>query len=136
MDSATAWVMPFTFLSAIGLLILSTANRFHHVNTLIRGLPREQTGSKYLKKLLKRSRYFHNALTAQYLAMAFFAVAALLGNLSHNWLADMAYFVHAGNVLTTLGVASVVFSAWQLIRESALSFKMIRSQEYLHPEKD
>lgn len=136
MNDAATWMMPFTFIPGIGLLILSTANRFHHVNTLIRGLPKEQAGSKYLKKLMRRSRYFHNALTSQYFAMACFAVAALVGNLSQNWLEGISFFVHAGSVLTTAGVASVVFSAWQLVRESALSFRMIRSQEYLHPERD
>ena len=132
-DLAT-WILPFTFLPAVGLLILSTANRFHHVNELIRGRGRERGDHAYLCMLLRRSRYFHRALTALYLAMGAFAVAALLGNVNQSWLGGREPVQLAAGLLTTVGVGSVVYGAWLLILESALSFRMIRMHESIADE--
>lgn len=134
MDDISAWITPFTFLPGVGLLILSTVNRFHNVNNLIRaaardtGIDNNKPGERKLRLrlLLRRSRYFHLALTSLYVSLAAFSIAALSGKLALSWLPGIAM---AADMLTTFGVVCVVFSSWQLIRESTLSFRMIREHE-------
>jgi hypothetical protein len=130
-----SWVVPFSFLSGVGLMILSTGNRLHNVNGLIRGFARERPIMErervYLKLLLRRSRFLHRALTMLYVSMGLFSVAALAGNLSQNWAwAAGAAGATLADGLTALGVGGVVLCAAQLIVESALSYRVIRYYEH------
>ncbi len=130
MNDIVSWITPFSFLSGVGLLILSTANRFHHVNNLIRSFQHHSGDTKYLENLLRRSRHFHTALTSLYISMGCFSVAALLGNLNQSWLGGAVLWVYVSDAVMTLGVACVVFSSWRLICESSLSYRMICQHEH------
>jgi hypothetical protein len=109
----------------VGLVILSTANRFHHVNNLIRGYP-ENGDREYLRMLLRRSQYFHKALTSLYVSMGAFAVSALLGNLGLYIFEGHVIWIYLTSLLTTLGVGAFVYCSVKLMQESALSFRLIR----------
>ncbi len=130
-NEIASWITPFTFIPGVGLVILSTANRFHHVNNVIRSFSKDQGDREYLRMLLQRSKYFHRALTALYVSMGSFAVSALLGNLGLYMLEGERIWVYLTSGLTTLGVGAFVYCSVKLMQESALSFKMIKLFENL-----
>jgi hypothetical protein len=125
--------VPFTFLPGVGLLILSTVNRFHNVNTLIRARVRERPWGHVtraeMRVLFRRAGLFHWALTSLYAAMALFSVAALIGNLQQGWAWAEALGPGPSDALITAGVVCVVFCAVALMAESALSHRMVRLYE-------
>ncbi len=129
MDSALmSWIVPFTFIPGVAALILSTSNRFFHVNGLIRTLVKDSKKGHEaeIAKLLRRSHYFHRALTSFYIAIGCFSIAALMGALHERWFAGDVLCTLAADGLIVAGVVFVVFAAVQMILESMLSFRMIR----------
>ncbi|MEO1225158.1 MAG: DUF2721 domain-containing protein [Pseudomonadota bacterium] len=117
----SSWIVPFTFIPGVGMLVLSTANRFHNVNELIRSLAREGDPPGHLPAMYGRTKRLNRALVAFYLALAAFALAALSSNMAL-WAEVLALRVIA-DILITLGVTTVVFGASQLIVESMLAFR-------------
>lgn len=131
MEPFDTWILPFTFIPGVGMLVLSTANRFHFVNVLIR----EMTSGKYeiceksIQILLKRSRHFQRALVSFYLSICLFAVSALIGSINANWLPqDSAQSVYITNITITLGVVALIYGAIRLVSESLLAFHMASNQ--------
>lgn len=135
LEESTSWVVPFSFLSGVGLMILSTGNRFHHVNDLIRGFstkkPENAEQKAYLHDLLSRSYLLHHALATLYGAMAFFALSALVGLLQSRWSWALALGEALADILTTLGVAGVVICSCLLIIESAICSRIVRYYDRL-----
>lgn len=128
-ESIALWIVPLTFLPGIGALILSTSNRFFHVNGLIRTEIKDNPGNKeYVQKLLKRSELFHGALACLYLAIASFSIASLLANIYTNWILGHMTVRFMSDGLVLLGVVLVVMASIQLIRESFLSARALRKQ--------
>lgn len=132
------WVTPFTFVSGVGLLILSTVNRFHNVNNLIRNYKSEKRGDHKFKMLLRRSRCFHRALTGLYVSLAMFALAAFvsvsgftifsmlgISEIDGTPLSQSLFIV--SSVLSTFGVLAIVYSAGMLMKESSLSWDLIKT---------
>ena len=110
-------------------LILSTSNRFFHVNGLIRSELKDKPHNKeHIQKLLKRSELFHGALACLYLAIASFSIASLLANIYAHWLLEHMAVRLISDGLVLLGVMLVVLASIQLIRESFLSARMLRNQ--------
>jgi len=114
---------PLTFLPVVGLLILSTANRYMHVNeSLQRHSPDEcKSKSEQVKTELRRSHFFRNALVGFYLNIGFFSVAALLV-----MILKPEHAVLTMKWLSLLGVLSIIYGSSQLILESVLSLKAIK----------
>ncbi len=127
-EALMSWIVPFTFIPGVAGLILSTSNRFFHVNGLIRVLVKEgkKDREEELAKLLKRSRCFHSALTFFYMAIGCFSIAALLGALHTRWFADSVLCALTADGLIVCGVVFVVFASVQMVRESMMSYRMIR----------
>ena len=86
METIDTWILPFTFIPGVGMLVLSTANRFHFINVLIREMvdKEEKPCPKTMDILFKRSRHFQRALVAFYISICLFAVAALIGSINTN----------------------------------------------------
>ena len=66
MEDVSTWILPFTFIPGVGMLVLSTANRYFHIkNRIYEALrkPCEETKSE-VPRLLKRARLFHRAITS------------------------------------------------------------------------
>ena len=124
------WIVPFTFIPGVAGLILSTSNRFFHVNSLIRELSGKgrEAHKDELVVLLKRTKCFHSALTFFYISIGCFSISALIGNLHQKWMPENTACVYAADGLILTGVVCVVFASAQMVRESALSYKMIRKQ--------
>ena len=124
----STWIIPFTFIPGVAALILSTSNRFFHVNSLIRSQIKEGGRQDILGRLLKRSSFFHSALTLMYTSIGCFSVSALLGNLHQNWYPGSEEIIIFSDILVLSGVFCVVTASIQLVRESFLSFTMIKEQ--------
>jgi hypothetical protein len=121
MDEIGSWILPFTFIPGVSMLVMSTATRFHNVNELIRSLARNGDPSGHLPVLYERVRRLNRALVSLYLALAAFALSALTSNMVE-WAGVPALRV-ASDILITAGVAAVVFCAGQLIVESMSAFR-------------
>ncbi len=127
MDTSDAFIITFTFIPGVGLLIVSTANRFHVVNLLIRDMA---TGTSphpdpdVLPKMVIRSRRLQRALVALYIAASAFAVSGLIGQISATWMKD-AILAQVPLWLTTFGVSAVVFATIMLIMESRMAFDWV-----------
>lgn len=130
MDSIETWIVPFTFIPGVGMLIMSTSNRYYHVKELIRDIMLEEHKKELwsFDNLRKRARLFHRALVMLYIAIGGFSVSALIGNISQNWLnsySDLCIIFADGFIL--LGVVCVVMASGILIQEATLSLRHIES---------
>lgn len=121
MDEIGSWILPFTFIPGVSMLVMSTATRFHNVNDLIRLLARDGDPSGHLTVLYGRVRRLNRALVSLYLALAAFALAALTSNMVQ-WSGTEVLRI-VSDVLITAGVTAVVFCASQLIVESMSAFR-------------
>lgn len=55
MNEITSWILPLTFIPGVGMLVLSTASRFHNVNSLIREALSQTEDEPYVLSLYLRS---------------------------------------------------------------------------------
>ncbi len=132
MDSLQNWIVPFTFIPGVGMLILSTSNRYYHVKDLIRDSILDEKKKKLwsFDELMKRARLFHHALVALYVAIGSFSLAALSANIQQNW-----FKVHHNiamaitDALTLSGVFCVVLASSVLIREATLSLRHLEATQ-------
>ena len=128
MSSIDVYIIPFTFIPGVGLLIVSTANRFHVVNLLVRDMA---TGTSphpdpnVLPTMIVRSRRLQRALVALYIAVSCFAVSGLIGQISTTWLKGMTLVEQIPLWITTLGVIAVVLATVLLIMESRPAFQWV-----------
>ncbi|MEL6324971.1 MAG: DUF2721 domain-containing protein [Pseudomonadota bacterium] len=128
MATIDAFIITFTFIPGVGLLIVSTANRFHVVNLLIRDMA---TGTSphpdpdVLPTMVSRSRRLQRALVVLYIAASSFAVPGLIGQIGTKWLEDAVFIEQIWIWLTTFGVAAVVLATILLILESRLAFEWV-----------
>lgn len=128
MATIDAFIITFTFIPGVGLLIVSTANRFHVVNLLIRDMA---TGTSphpdpdVLPTMVIRSRRLQRALVVLYIAASSFAVSGLIGQIGTKWLEDAVFIEQIWIWLTTFGVAAVVLATILLILESRLAFEWV-----------
>lgn len=130
METLGIWIIPFTFLSGVGLLVLSTSNRYANVKNEIQSFTSEECEHKKKKVMreLRRAKLFRNALVFQYLSIGTFSLSSLISSLTIRW-QELSEVIL--NVSTTVGVCFVVISAFQLIAESFISLKIME----LHAKK-
>ncbi len=79
-----SWIIPFTFIPGVAMLVLSTATRLFHVSSLIREIVRTQNRihAMDIEKLVKRTYHFHKALVAFYISIGLLAISALIGSVT------------------------------------------------------
>ncbi len=137
MEGFDTWILPFTFIPGVGMLVLSTANRFHIINGLIRKMVAEKPGEhgqreqserykRTLAVLLKRSQHFQRALVSFYLAICLFAISAL-GSISVHWIPLTIGTYYLSDITILLGVICMVYGSIRMVLESLLAFDMIRT---------
>ncbi|MEM6492307.1 MAG: DUF2721 domain-containing protein [Pseudomonadota bacterium] len=130
MTSFELYALSFTLVPGVGLLIVSTANRFHHVNSLIRSVV---SGSSPLNRdsilptLVTRSHRLQLALVALYAAVAAFVVSGLVAQLGRIADVDAALVDQAPLWTLTAGVTAVLLAVLLLILESRLAFKWVHA---------
>lgn len=134
MDTLESWILPFTFIPGVAMLILSTSNRFYHVKELIRGklIDEAKMVPWSLDDLMGRARLLHRALVVQYISIGSFALSALTANLHQNWLKqNNQVIVVITDALILAGVFCLVCSSAVLIREAT---KSLRDVEQMRDE--
>lgn len=119
-----SWIIPFTFIPGVGMLVLSTANRLYNVTTLIREIIQSQRHmyEHDLSTLVKRTQLFHRALICFYAAVGLLGCAALFGSF-HAFITVAE--ISMVKTITTGGIICVVIGSVQLIRESIISSRLI-----------
>ena len=130
MDSIETWILPFTFIPGVGMLILSTSNRYYHVKELIRETMLKEHKKELwsFENLMVRARLFHRALVFLYIAIGSFSLAALTANIHQNWvIKDNHICVVLADGLILAGVACVVLASAVLIREATVSLRHIEA---------
>ena len=138
----SSWVLPFTFIPGVGMLVLSTANRAYYVNQLVKEIITTESHiyTQDLEKLVARIRCFHRSLISFYVAISCLAVSALCGNLGVNLLSDSQNIVkYLPDYLTAMGLLAVIFGASQLVVESFVATRLIthckRTKAIINAEK-
>lgn len=132
MDSIEAWILPFTFIPGVGMLILSTSNRYYHVKELIREIMLEEHKRELwsFDNLIARAHLFHRALVVLYIAIGSFSLSALVSNIHQNWITKYHHIcIAVSDMLILSGVVCVVFASVTLIREATISLRHIESEQ-------
>jgi len=126
MESLGPALAPFSFLSGVGLLILSTSTRFINVkNEILKLSPEEcKKQTDRVTRELNRARLLRNALNSLYVSVVCFSLASLVGAFGERFSEQVGLI---GYVLATAGVTAVVLASAQLVRDSRLSLEIVRS---------
>ncbi|MCW5699230.1 MAG: DUF2721 domain-containing protein [Rhodospirillales bacterium] len=113
------------FISGIGLLLLSTANRYGHLEAHIKLLEpaRDNAMRALLMRLLARGRLFRLALQCLYLSAALLSGGVLIGSLLSAFTAHAAAFVYA---LTAVSQIFVVVALIALVFETRGSIDILK----------
>ncbi len=125
MNTPEIWITPLALLPGVALLILSTSTRFGHLHSEIHHLRHEK--QPIPDHLIKRARYFNNALSLLYASVIFFALGALFGGFS-TLSVDTFYWVVI--ILLCFGILAIVAASFYLFNESRTAFKII--EEHIH----
>ena len=126
MDIVGVWLSPLLLLPGAGLLIMSTSQRFNRLHDEIHHLMEEGPGKSVstVNHLMRRAKYFRNALVFLYSSIAIFAAAGLLGGITSGW-NEISTVLTIG--LTIIGIICITSAAIILIKESSLALKIIES---------
>ncbi|MCA9398603.1 MAG: DUF2721 domain-containing protein [Sinomicrobium sp.] len=121
------WLTPILILPGVALLIISTANRFGEIQREFHHLLNhpEFHGEIIARFLVKRSRYYRDALVSLYLSVLLFSFASLLGGVINFLFPKVLWLI---GTLILLGIFSLSFATIQLLRESRLSLTVIEDQ--------
>jgi hypothetical protein len=119
------WLAPLLILPGIGLLIVSTSNRFSDLHEEIHNWLHDVHDRSVIEELhmVKRAGHFRNALVALYTAVFFFVVASLVGAVLDfmELTGDIAVFS-----IAFVGIIAVGFASLELIRESMRALEVIQ----------
>ncbi len=127
-------LIPLTCIPGVGLLIMSTSQRYMNVNALLGALTPEECRmrtERYCQEL-RRAHLFRNSLIGLYLSVVFFSLGSLVAFLLESW------GIHASSTLleigTIIGVAAIVFAVFNLIVESILTLDILKRHHW--PDRD
>jgi len=122
------WIIPITFIPGVGMLILSTSNRFGQLNGEINQLlsGNLKLDNMMLEYQIRRSHLFSNTLICLYIGVTSFSLGSLVGGvLTFYWSKFAQWFLISS---ICLGVGCVVGAATLLIIESAIASKVVRTR--------
>lgn len=118
---------PIIRLPGVAFLTVSTANRFGQIQAEFHRLLDHPDSHAQIvaRSLVVRARLYRDALAGLYASVGLFALGSLLGGVVNLWRPESLWWVGG---LTIAGIAAIVFSAVQLLRESLLSLQVVREQ--------
>lgn len=127
MFTTELWLTPLILLPGVGLLIISTANRFSQIQIEFhRLLDHPDHAEKAVTRGLKeRCVYFQRALAGLYTSVALFSLGSLLGGVINLWRPNSLWVVGG---LTIVGIGCIVYAALQLVKENSFSLQIIEQQ--------
>ena len=118
------WLMPLLILPGISLLVVSTASRFSSLHDEIHHWLEGAHDVSVMNQahLAIRAKHFRNALVALYSSVFIFVCASLIGATLDflGWMADPAVLA-----IVCIGMLTLGFATFELIRESVLSLEVI-----------
>ncbi|MFP4323738.1 MAG: DUF2721 domain-containing protein [Anaerolineales bacterium] len=126
MESEIVWLAPLFILPGIGLLIVSTSNRFGILHDEIHHWLDGSHDSHIVEQadLVERAAHFRNALVALYTSVFVFVCASVAG-------ATMDFLGYKGDIIvfaiSLIGIVAVGYASAELIRESLRSLEVIRA---------
>lgn len=125
MQPTELWLTPLILLPGVALLIVSTAARFGQLQDEVHHLldHPERHAEIISRQLVRRSRFYRDAMVGLYASVALFSLGSLFGGVINEWLPDLLWVVGG---LTITGIAAVVFASLSLLRVSVLSLRVIR----------
>lgn len=127
MFATEVWLTPILLLPGVALLTVSTAHRFGQVQAEFHRLLNhpDRHAQIVARSLVARARLYRDALASLYLSVGLFALGSLLGGVVNLWRPESLWVVGG---LTIAGIAAIVFSAIQLLRESLVSLQVVEQQ--------
>ena len=126
MENLGQWILPLSFIPGVGLLIMSTSNRFGQLNAEIaKNLTSTPVNRPLLDRLVFRSYLFSYSLVTLYIAVGSFSLGSLIGGLTLEWTVVSKTILL---ITICLGVLCVLIAAVLLILESINNLKCIKIQ--------
>ena len=127
------WLTPIILLPGVALLTVSTANRFAQIQAEFHRLldHPDSHATIVARSLMVRARLYRDALASLYLSVGLFSLGSLLGGVINLWRPGSLWVVGG---LTIAGIAAIVFSAVQLLRESLISLHVMQEQHLVLSE--
>jgi len=124
MTTPVFWLIPILLLPGVALLIVSTAARYGQIHEELHHLQMDEMAVEpmFRQHLAHRARLFRNALVSLYVSVGAFALGSLIGALLDLSGQPSDWAVIA---LAFAGILCLIFAAYELIRESLLSFQVI-----------
>jgi len=123
MTNLEAWLAPLLILPGVGMLIMSTSARNTFLHQEIHHLMHsDDVKLDRMSSLYKRSKFFRNALVSLYVAVGIFVLSGLLGGI---WVLMEVDGYWVNSLLSIVGIFSMLYAAYELIRESLLSMEAI-----------
>lgn len=119
-----SWAGPLLVLPGVGLLIMSTSARYIRLHDELHHLV-EHGEAGAVGRLLRRARWFRNALVSSYVSVVFLALAGLVLGASEAAESGGMTASLAGTVLAVLGIAALLVSATFLALEATLSYAVL-----------
>lgn len=119
-------LIPLTYIPGIALLIMSTSQRYIHLDDAINRYTPEQCRSQAEKveKELRRAHLFRNSLIGFYLSVVFFALGSLVAFLTNSWGIETSKTIL--ETASIIGVGLIVFSVICLSWESILTLDILK----------
>lgn len=133
--NALELLIPLTYIPGVGLLIMSTSQRYSYVNSTIHEFSADECRiqTDRVKQELRRAHLFRNSLLALYLSVAFFSLGSLVAFLVNAW--GITTSTAVLEIATVLGVFCIVFAVSMLAAESILSLDIIKHHARRHEDK-
>ena len=124
MTTPVFWLIPILLLPGVALLIGSTATRYGQIHSELHHLQDDNKPIEpiFRRHLAQRASMLRNALVSLYISVGAFALGSLIGALLDISAQPSAWAVIA---FSFGGILCLIFAAYELIRESLLSFQVI-----------
>ena len=124
MDDSIVWITPLLLMPGVALLVISTSARYGQLHDEIHRVLEddEHTGCECLGHLRLRAVRFCNALFCLYLAITLLLLASFIGSFLKIWDIMPGRLIVG---LCTFAVAAVTCDAFELVRESRISLRII-----------
>ena len=119
-------LIPLTYIPGIALLIMSTSQRYIHMDDTIKSYTPEQCEvyAEKVKQELRRAHLFRNSLIGFYLSVVFFSLGSLVAFLTNSWGIETSKTIL--EIASIVGVGLLVFSVISLSWESILTLDILK----------
>lgn len=120
-----SWAAPLLVLPGVGLLIMSTSTRYIRLHDELHHVVEHGHMARNVAMLLRRAKWFRNALVAAYISVMFLVLSGLVLG-AEAAVDDLSMMPDAvGHGLAFLGVVALLASSGFLCVEAAVSYSVL-----------